>query len=120
LDDGGAAHSNETSVVAMYNPAYREQNAGALRQDWPRVPLPSAQDALLASAALGRQVAALLDSEQAVAGISVGAPRPELRTIGAMARRIAALLLAPMLDGNYRAVKAATIDWSNSAAVKKS
>jgi hypothetical protein len=37
----------------------------------------------------------------------------EVREVSAMARRIAALLLlAPALDANYQAVKAATVDWS--------
>ena len=48
-----------------------------MRQDWPRIPLPDSKEALLASAALGRQIAALLDTET-----DVGAVRePPLRTI---------------------------------------
>lgn len=65
-----------------------------------------------ASVALGRQVAALLDSETPVPGVTGGDIRPELRPIGAiaryvtdMARRIAALLaLRGELDANYRRV----------------
>jgi predicted helicase len=34
------------AVAAMHSPAYREENAGALRQDWPRVPLPATRDGL--------------------------------------------------------------------------
>src|SRR5581483_202384 len=48
--------------------AYLRENAGGLWQDWPRVPLPPDGAALRASAALGRQVAALLDTEAAVPG----------------------------------------------------
>jgi hypothetical protein len=42
--------------------------------------------ALLASAALGRQVAALLDTETPVPGVTCGDIRPDLRPIGAIAR----------------------------------
>jgi hypothetical protein len=65
---------------------YRTENAGALRQDWPRVPLPSTAELLRASAALGRQVAALLDTEQPVPGVTSGAIRPELRAVGIVMR----------------------------------
>lgn len=68
----------------LHSPAYRVENAGALRQDWPRVPLPKTREALEASAALGRQVAALLDVETPVPGVTQGDPRPELRSIGVL------------------------------------
>ncbi len=69
-------------ALAMgYSPAYLVENADGLRQDWPRIPLPTAKDALLASAALGRQVAALLDSDTPVPGVTAGGIRPELREI---------------------------------------
>jgi hypothetical protein len=61
---------------------YRDENAGPLRQDWPRIPLPSTRALLEASAALGRQVAALLDTEQPVAGVTQPPLRAELRPIG--------------------------------------
>ena len=70
----------------LHAPAYRVENAGALRQDWPRVPLPPGRAALAASAALGRQVAALLDSETALAGVTQGSLRPELRALGVISR----------------------------------
>lgn len=70
------------ALAVLHAPAYRVENAGALRQDWPRVPLPKMRDALDASAALGRQVAALLDVETAVPGVTLGDPLPELRSIG--------------------------------------
>jgi hypothetical protein len=65
-------------------PAYRTENGGGLRQDWPRIPLPATRELLEASAALGRQVAALLDPETEVPGVSSGDIRPELRAIGAI------------------------------------
>jgi hypothetical protein len=66
--------------------AYSEENAGALRQDWPRVPLPASKKALLASAELGKQVAALLDIESRVKDVTTGAIRAELKAIGIVAR----------------------------------
>lgn len=73
------------ALAIGYSPLYLNENAGALRQDWPRIPLPANKDLLLASAALGRNVAALLDTETAVAGVTTGAIRAELKVIGAAA-----------------------------------
>jgi hypothetical protein len=72
------------SLAILHAPAYRNENAGGLRQDWPRVPLPKSKDALLASAILGRQVAALLDSENGVKRVTSGTVRTELRPIAAI------------------------------------
>lgn len=69
-------------VALLHAPAYRTENAGALRQDWPRVPLPPSAGTLLAGAALGRQVAALLDPEIEVAGVTDKKPRRELSGLG--------------------------------------
>ncbi len=69
------------ALAILHAPTYRLENAGALQQDWPRVPLPTSRDALEDSAALGRQVAALLDSETPVIGVTQGDPRPDLKTI---------------------------------------
>ena len=72
-------------VSTLHSPAYRTENAGALRQDWPRIPLPARKDLLLASAELGRKVAALLDTETPVAGVNSGSIRAELKIIGVAA-----------------------------------
>lgn len=72
------------TMAILHSPAYRVENAGALRQDWPRVPLPKTRDALETSAALGRQVAALLDVETPVPGVTQGDPRTDLRSIGVL------------------------------------
>ena len=74
------------AVATLHAPAYRAENVGALRQDWPRVPLPANRDALLASAALGRRVAALLDPETPVPGVTTGAVPPPLRRVGTLVR----------------------------------
>src|SRR5207244_3828950 len=64
------------TLAVLHAPIYRTENAGALRQDWPRVPLPGTAELLRASAALGRQVAALLDPERPVPGVTSGKLRP--------------------------------------------
>ena len=76
-------------LVTLHDPAYREANAGALRMGWPRIPLPSWPDgeaqgaaaALVASAARGRELAALLDPERPVPGVTQTPLRPEIAAI---------------------------------------
>ena len=72
-------------LAVLHDPAYREANAGALRMEWPRIPIPGwpdgdedgAADDLAAAAARGRELAALLDSDTPVPGVTAGEPRPE-------------------------------------------
>ena len=60
-------------LAVLHDPAYREANAGALRMEWPRIPIPGwpdgdevgAAEELATSAARGRELAALLDSDTA-------------------------------------------------------
>ena len=59
-------------VATLHAPSYRIENAGALRMDWPRVPLPADADTLRASAGLGATLAALLDPEAPAPGVSTG------------------------------------------------
>ena len=76
-------------IAVLHDPAYREANAGALRMEWPRIPLPGwpdgdadgASDELSESAARGRELAALLDSETPVPGVTEGTLRPEIAAI---------------------------------------
>ena len=76
-------------IATLHDPEYRTANAGALRMEWPRVPLPGwpdgdtagATDVLTESAARGRKLAALLDSHTPVAGVTTGSLRPELAAI---------------------------------------
>ncbi len=70
------------TVATVHAPAYRAENSSALRQDWPRIVLPSSAEALSASAELGRTVAALLDTETGVSGVVSGSVRPPLRGVG--------------------------------------
>ena len=115
-------------LAVLHDPAYRQANAGALRMEWPRIPLPgwpelsasapsgrgasrsahspggeggSASDpspagaggsrtaptaeqaaqTLAASAARGRELARLLDSDTPVPGVTTGQLRPEIAAI---------------------------------------
>ena len=75
-------------LAVLHDPAYRQANAGALRMDWPRIPLPgwpkgAAENAaaLARSAARGRQLAALLDCEAPVPGVTQAPLRPEMAII---------------------------------------
>ena len=71
-------------LAVLHDPAYREANAGALRMEWPRIPLPGwpagdspgAAEELAASAARGRELAQLLDSETPVPGVTTGNVAP--------------------------------------------
>ena len=77
------------TLAVLHDPKYHEQNGDALRMDWPRIPLPGwpdgfadgAADVLAESAARGRKLAALLDSDTPVASVTTGTLRPELATI---------------------------------------
>ena len=81
-------------LAVLHDPVYRETNAGALRMEWPRIPLPgwpvgdndedtaAAAEELAASAERGRELARLLDSETPVPGVTAGTLRPEMATIG--------------------------------------
>ena len=109
-------------LAVLHDPAYREANAGALRMEWPRIPLPrwaelsaptpsgrgasgsaqspgaeggsrtaptseqaeqaeQAAQTLAATAARGRELAALLDPEIPVPGVTTGQLRPEIAAI---------------------------------------
>jgi len=74
------------TVAVLHAPKYAAENADALRQDWPRVPLPNSGDRLAASGALGRQLAALLDPEAPVPGVTQGKVRPELKPIAVISK----------------------------------
>ncbi len=76
-------------LAVLHVPAYREANAGALRMEWPRIPLPGwpngkakgAADTLAQSSARGRELAQLLDPEAPVPGVTQGDLRPEISAI---------------------------------------
>ena len=89
-------------LAVLHDPAYRQANAGALRMDWPRIPLPNwaelsartgagendvaakveeASEILAGSVARGRELAALLDPDTPVPGVTTGQLRPEIAAI---------------------------------------
>ena len=77
-------------LAVLHDPAYREANAGALRMEWPRIPLlgwpdgeaAGAAEVLAQSAAQGRGLAALLDPNTFVPGVTTGALQPAIAAIG--------------------------------------
>ena len=94
--------SSTTSSLCCTILTIGEANAGALRMEWPRIPVPhwtelsaltgageddlaakaeEAAETLAASAARGRKMAALLDPETPVAGVTAGQLRPEIAAI---------------------------------------
>jgi hypothetical protein len=73
-------------VAVLHAPSYRRENAGALRINWPRIPLPAAAEKLLHSAGLGRELSALLDVELLVEGVSSGKIRAELKIVALSSR----------------------------------
>ncbi len=76
-------------LAILHDPAYRESNAGALRMEWPRIPLPGwpdgsedgAAEILAESAARGREIARLLDPKSPVPSVTSGTLRPEIAAI---------------------------------------
>ena len=76
-------------LAVLHSPVYRKDNAGALRMGWPRIPLPGwpnehspeAAKEIAASAARGRKVAALLDSNAPVSGVTTGLMRLEAAAV---------------------------------------
>lgn len=54
------------ALSTIHTPKYRTENAGALRSDWPRIPLPATAELLAHSANLGRRLAELLDAESSI------------------------------------------------------
>ena len=73
-------------LAVGYSPAYLEENADGIRQDWPRIPLTSSLEHFKLSAGLGQRVADLLETEKPVAGVSAGVLRPELRGVAGLRR----------------------------------
>ena len=76
-------------LATLHDPGYREANAGALRMEWPRIPLPGwpdgrangAAEKILISAARGRELAALLDTDTPVLGVTKAPLWPAIAAI---------------------------------------
>ena len=77
------------TLAVLHDPTYRKANAGALRMEWPRIPVPGwrdwasagAADVLSKSAARGRLIAQLLDSDTPVPGVTQGTLRLEIAVV---------------------------------------
>lgn len=80
------------AVALLHTPAYRAENLGALRMDWPRLPIPSDASVLTQSADLGETLSLLLNPETPAPGVSIGTLRPGLRVMGLPAKRSGAAL----------------------------
>lgn len=74
------------ALAIGYSPAFLTENRDGIRHDWPRIPLPSTAEALHDSASLGRQIAALLDTESPEPNVTSGSIRPDLRVVGVASR----------------------------------
>ena len=76
-------------LATLHDPAYRAANVGALRMGWPRIPLSgwpdgtadSATERLARSAARGRELVQLLDTDKPVPGVTQGALRLEVTAL---------------------------------------
>lgn len=74
------------ALAIGYSTAYLTENADGIRRDWPRIPLPAARPALEDSASLGEQVAALLDTETEVPGVTTGKISPFVKKVGCITK----------------------------------
>jgi hypothetical protein len=88
LEDLGLPPSPENAeaflhhaLATLYSRLYLTENDGGLRQGWPHIPLPKDADVLQASAELGAQLAALLNPDMPVPGVSIGTPSRDLAPI---------------------------------------
>ncbi|KRE18210.1 hypothetical protein ASE63_03320 [Bosea sp. Root381] len=75
------------AIALLHSPAYRADNEGALRMDWPRVPIPGMAETLKLSADLGETLATLLNPETPAPGVSIGTLRIGLRVLGVATKR---------------------------------
>lgn len=73
-------------LAVCYSPLYLEENGDAIRNDWPRVPLPETRGLLEHSAKLGSRVAALLGVDRSIQGVDTRAIR-HLEHVGTFRRR---------------------------------
>jgi hypothetical protein len=121
MDDAPSAFYHALAI--LHAPTYRTENSGALRQDWPRIPLPDSRELLLASGELGKQIAALLDTEtpfdDAVAPLYERRPRndaghrPALQKI-AVPSRVGGGELREKDEGDLKSELEVTAGWGHA------
>jgi len=82
-NDKAARETIWLHALAVTNSArYLAEHADGLAIDWPRVPLPDSRARFDSSVNIGTRVAAILDTEKDVSGITSGAIDEHLRAIG--------------------------------------
>lgn len=86
MDADGARAIWLHALAVCYSGVWGAENGDAIRTGFPRVPLPVSVDRLRKSAELGAKLAALLDPDVPVSGVSTGSIRNELRGIGVISR----------------------------------
>ncbi len=82
------------ALCILHDVEYRSSNVDGLRLGWPRIPLPgwpegtgeTRSERFDATAARGRKLARLLDTDSPVAGVTAGALRPEIMSIAVPTR----------------------------------
>ena len=94
------------ALAIGYAPAWLTENADGIRQDWPRIPLPHSADLLRGSAALGARIAALLDPDTPVPGVTADAIPPALAAIAVPTKKDG----SPMAGADY----ALTAGWGHA------
>jgi hypothetical protein len=70
------------ALAIIYSPQYLGDNADGIAVDWPRIPLPSDRTLLRHSVVLGTKVAALLDTEAEVPGVTSDTIAEHLKVLG--------------------------------------
>jgi Type ISP C-terminal specificity domain len=84
--DPNAGEALWLHVLAIcFSPKYVHENEDGLVIDWPRVPLPSERTLFDASVVLGRNLAAILDTEAAVPGVTSGTVLDHYKMLGQIA-----------------------------------
>jgi hypothetical protein len=73
------------ALAIGYSPLYLSENADGIRDNFPRIPLPNSKELLLQSAKLGKAIAALLDTENPVKGVT-SKPTQDLKAIALISR----------------------------------
>jgi predicted helicase len=72
------------ALAIGFSPAYSEENGDGIRADFPRIPLPATRGTLEASAALGKEIATLLNTEIAVPSVTIAPIRDDLNSVAVL------------------------------------
>jgi hypothetical protein len=74
------------ALALCFSPRYLTEHRDGILADWPRIPMPNNHESLSASAALGGRLAAILDPDVSVPGITAGTIDPRLSCLGVLTR----------------------------------